>query len=41
MLSAATGGTPIRTGPAAFDALLKAEIQKWGRIVREAGVKVE
>jgi tripartite-type tricarboxylate transporter receptor subunit TctC len=37
----ATGGAPVKTGPQAFIALLKADSEKWGRIVREAGLKVE
>ncbi len=37
----ATGGAPVKTGPEAFTALLKADSEKWGRIVREAGLKVE
>jgi tripartite-type tricarboxylate transporter receptor subunit TctC len=37
----ATGGSPVQAGPAAFTALLKADSEKWGRIVKEAGVKVE
>ena len=37
----ATGGTPVKTGPQAFIALLKADSEKWGRIVKEAGLKVE
>jgi tripartite-type tricarboxylate transporter receptor subunit TctC len=38
---AANGGATIKTGPAAFDALLKSELTKWGRVIREAGVKIE
>jgi tripartite-type tricarboxylate transporter receptor subunit TctC len=38
---AATGGLPVRTGPKEFSALLKSEIQKWGRIVKESGAKVD
>ena len=37
----ATGGMPVQTGPKAFAALLKADSEKWGRVVREAGLKVE
>ena len=37
----ATGGAPVQTGPKAFAALLKADTEKWARIVKEAGVKVE
>ena len=37
----ATGGAPVKTGPAAFTALLKADSEKWGKIVKEAGLKVE
>jgi tripartite-type tricarboxylate transporter receptor subunit TctC len=31
----------VRTGPAEFDRFLKAEIAKWGRIVKESGVKID
>jgi tripartite-type tricarboxylate transporter receptor subunit TctC len=37
----ATGGAPVKTGPQAFLAQLKADSEKWGKIVREAGLKVE
>ena len=37
----ATGGMPVQTGPKAFATLLKADSEKWARIVKEAGVKVE
>ena len=37
----ATGGAPVKTGPQAFTALLKADTEKWGKIVKEAGLKVE
>jgi tripartite-type tricarboxylate transporter receptor subunit TctC len=37
----ATGGAPVQTGPQAFTALLKADSEKWGKIVKEAGLKVE
>ncbi len=37
----ATGGEPVQTGPRAFAALLRADTEKWARIVKEAGVKVE
>ena len=37
----ATGGAPVQTGPQAFLAVLKADSEKWARIVKEAGVKVE
>jgi tripartite-type tricarboxylate transporter receptor subunit TctC len=37
----ATGGTPVETGPKAFAVLLKADSEKWARIIKEAGVKVE
>jgi tripartite-type tricarboxylate transporter receptor subunit TctC len=36
-----TGGSPLQTGPKAFAALLKADTEKWARIVKDAGVKVE
>jgi tripartite-type tricarboxylate transporter receptor subunit TctC len=36
-----TGGNPVETGPKAFAALLKADTEKWARIVKDAGLKVE
>ena len=36
-----TGGNPVQTGPKAFTALLKADTEKWARIVKDAGLKVE
>jgi tripartite-type tricarboxylate transporter receptor subunit TctC len=36
-----TGGAPVQTGPKAFAALLKADSEKWAKIVKEAGIKVE
>ena len=38
---AAIGGATIKTGPAAFDALIRSEIPKWARVIKEAGVKLE
>jgi tripartite-type tricarboxylate transporter receptor subunit TctC len=38
---AASGGLPVKTGPKEFSALLNAEIQKWSRIVKESGAKVD
>ena len=38
---AATGGLPVKTGPREFSALLKSEIPKWARVVKESGAKVE
>ncbi|MGE5526111.1 MAG: Bug family tripartite tricarboxylate transporter substrate binding protein [Rhodospirillaceae bacterium] len=35
------GGGDIKTGPAAFTALLKADIPKWSRIVKQSGAKVD
>jgi tripartite-type tricarboxylate transporter receptor subunit TctC len=35
------GGGDIKTGPAAFTALLKTEIPKWSRIVKQSGAKVD
>ncbi len=37
----ASAGEVVTPGPDAFTALLKADMVKWGRIVRDAGVKVE
>ena len=37
----ASAGEQVTPGPEAFAALLKADHAKWGKIVRESGVKVE
>ena len=37
----AGGAGPIEAGPAALAAQLKADYDRWGRIVREAGIKAE
>jgi len=38
---AATGGEPVGGAPAAFGALIQAEIPKWIRVAKEAGIRVE
>jgi tripartite-type tricarboxylate transporter receptor subunit TctC len=38
---AANGGATIKPGPAAFDAQLKSELSKWGRVIREAKITIE
>ena len=35
------GGPPVETGPDAFAARLKSDGEKWGRNVREAGIRAE
>lgn len=37
----ATGTLPVTSTPAEFGAFVKAEIVKWGRVIREAGIKPE
>ena len=37
----AAGGDPMPMGAAEFNAFLGAEIQRWGRIIRETGAKLE
>lgn len=37
----ASAGEQVTPGPEAFAALLRADHAKWGKIVRDAGVKVE
>ena len=37
----ASAGEQVTPGPQAFAALLKADLAKWGKIVRDAGLKVE
>jgi tripartite-type tricarboxylate transporter receptor subunit TctC len=36
-----SGATPAATTPAEFGALLKGELARWGRVVREKGIKPE
>lgn len=36
---AAAGFEPAESSPAAFAALIRAELQRWGRVVHEAGIK--
>ena len=38
---AATGGEPVGGSPAAFGALIQAEIPKWIRVAKEAGIRDE
>jgi tripartite-type tricarboxylate transporter receptor subunit TctC len=38
---AATGGEPVGGSPAAFGALIQAEMPKWIRVAKEAGIHVE
>ena len=38
---ASTGGLPVKTGPKEFSELLKSDIQRWARVVKESGAKVD
>ena len=38
---ASTGGLPVKTGPQEFSELLKSDIQRWARVVKESGAKVD
>ena len=38
---AALGAEPVGSTPQAFESFLRAEIAKWTRVVREAGIKVD
>jgi tripartite-type tricarboxylate transporter receptor subunit TctC len=38
---AANGGATVKPGPAAFDALIRSELVKWSRVIKEAGVRLE
>jgi tripartite-type tricarboxylate transporter receptor subunit TctC len=35
------GFTPVADTPAEFAAFLKAEDDKWGKVIRDAGIKIE
>jgi tripartite-type tricarboxylate transporter receptor subunit TctC len=35
------GMEPVGSSPEAFDALIRAEIEKWGRVVKISGAKVD
>jgi len=35
------GADPLEVGPEAFGAYIRAEIDKWSRVIREAGIKTE
>ena len=37
----AAGGSEVRPGPKEFAAVLKADLAKWSKIVKESGAKVE
>ena len=38
---AASGGLPVKTGPKEFSALLASDVQRWARVVKESGAKVD
>ena len=35
------GAEPVGNAPEEFDALIKSEIAKWAKVVKEAGLKVD
>ncbi|MGZ5176237.1 MAG: tripartite tricarboxylate transporter substrate-binding protein, partial [Burkholderiales bacterium] len=35
----AQGAEPVPTTPQEFDTFLKAEIRKWGKVIKDAGIK--
>jgi tripartite-type tricarboxylate transporter receptor subunit TctC len=35
------GGEPVGNTPEQFAAIIGAELKKWGRVIREAGIKPE
>ena len=35
------GATAVGNTPAEFDAIIRADVQKWARIVKEAGIRAE
>ncbi len=38
---AASGGLPVGSSPAEFDAFIKAEIDRYAKVVRDAGISVD
>jgi tripartite-type tricarboxylate transporter receptor subunit TctC len=36
-----SAGEEVKIGPEAFAAVLRADLAKWGRVVKEAGIKVD
>ena len=36
-----TGGLPVKTGPKEFSAVLKSDVERWARIVKESGAKAD
>jgi len=38
---ASEGATAIGNTPAEFDAVIRADVQKWAKIVRDAGIRAE
>jgi tripartite-type tricarboxylate transporter receptor subunit TctC len=38
---AAEGATPVGNTPAEFDAVIRADVKKWGKIIRSAGIKAQ
>jgi tripartite-type tricarboxylate transporter receptor subunit TctC len=37
----ADGAVPVGSSPPQFAAFLKSEMQKWGKVIREAGIQLE
>jgi len=35
------GATAVGNTPAEFDAVIRADVQKWAKIVKEAGIRAE
>jgi tripartite-type tricarboxylate transporter receptor subunit TctC len=38
---ASEGATPVGNTPAEFDAVIRADVKKWARIIKEAGIRAE
>jgi tripartite-type tricarboxylate transporter receptor subunit TctC len=35
------GATPVGNTPAEFDAVIRADVKKWAKIIKEAGIRAQ